>query len=334
MEFEHVPVMLRECLEGLQIDPDGVYVDGTVGGAGHASEIFRRLSPEGRLIGIDRDSEALAAADERLKTLAAALAETRAEHPAFSLVKANYGDLPQVLRELHIPAVNGILLDLGVSSYQIDNPERGFSYMHDVPLDMRMDQAESFTARDLVNGYSEAELTRILRDYGEERFASFIARRIVLARQEKPIGTTGELVEIIQKAIPMKYQKMGGHPAKRSFQAIRIELNHELSILEQCLGSLIECLAPGGRLAVISFHSLEDRIVKNAFRKAEDPCICPKNFPRCVCGAVSRGRVVTRSPILPSEEERESNSRAASAKLRVFERAAESENNGKENKDI
>lgn len=321
MRFEHVPVLLRECLEGLHIQPEGTYVDGTVGGAGHASEIFKRLSPEGRLIGIDRDSEALAAADQVLKSTAAALAETRAEHPSYYLVKANYGDLPRVLKELEILEVNGILLDLGISSYQIDNPERGFSYMQDVPLDMRMDREESFTAADLINSYSEQDLTRVLRDYGEERFASFIARRIVLARREKPIATTGELVSIIQKAIPVKYQKMGGHPAKRSFQAIRIELNQELTTLEQCLGRMIDLLAPGGRLAVISFHSLEDRIVKTAFRQAEDPCICPKNFPRCVCGAVSRGHVITRNPLQPSPEEREANSRAVSAKLRVFERS-------------
>ena len=225
--------------------------------------------------------------------------------------------------ELNIRSLNGILLDLGISSYQIDNPERGFSYQHDAPLDMRMDASESETAADLVNSYSEQELARVLRDYGEERFASFIARRIVLARQDKPIRTTGELVEIIRKAIPMKYQKGGGHPAKRTFQAIRIELNQELSVLEQSLGGLIDLLAPGGRLAVISFHSLEDRIIKTAFRKAEDPCICPKDFPRCVCGAVSKGKVITRNPILPTEEELKNNTRSASAKLRVFEKAAE-----------
>ncbi len=323
MEFTHTPVLLEECLNSLNIAADGVYVDGTVGGAGHAGEIFRRLSPDGMLIGVDRDDEALAAADARLKELAAELEENRGEHPPYTLVKANYADLPQVMKELSIPEANGILLDLGISSYQIDNPERGFSYLKDAPLDMRMDQSESFTAADLVNTYSEAELTRILRDYGEERFASFIARRIVLARQSRKIMTTGELVDIIRRAIPMKYQKIGGgHPAKRSFQAIRIELNHELTTLEGCLDRLIDLLAPGGRLAVISFHSLEDRIVKTAFRKAEDPCICPKDFPRCVCGAVSKGKVISRNPILPSEQELKENSRSASAKLRVFERAA------------
>ena len=321
MDFAHTPVLLQECLDSLNIRPDGVYADGTVGGGGHASEIFRRLSPNGSLIGVDRDSEALAAADAKLSALALSMTEREEEHGSYTLVKANYGDLPQVLQQLNIRAVNGILLDLGISSYQIDNPERGFSYQHDAPLDMRMDREESRTAADIVNGYSEAELTRILRDYGEERFASFIARRIVLARQDRPVATTGELVEIIRRAIPMKYQKGGGHPAKRSFQAIRIELNQELTVLEQSLDSLIDCLAPEGRLAVISFHSLEDRIVKTAFRKAEDPCICPKDFPRCVCGAVSKGRVVTRNPILPGPEELEGNSRSASAKLRVFEKS-------------
>lgn len=321
MEFVHVPVMREECLEGLKIDPAGVYVDGTVGGAGHAGAIYEKLSVRGSLIGIDRDSEALKAADARLRFLAQQAGERTGEHPAFTLVKANYAELPRILKELEINAVNGILLDLGISSYQIDNAERGFSYLHDAPLDMRMDTDESMTAADLVNSYSEAELTRILRDYGEERFASFIARRIVLARQEKPIRTTGELVALIRKAVPAKYLKNGGHPAKRSFQAIRIELNRELSTLETCIGPLIECLAPGGRIAVITFHSLEDRIIKNAFRQAENPCICPKDFPRCVCGAVSRGKVVTKSPILPSEKETTENSRAASAKLRIFERA-------------
>ena len=321
MEFVHTPVLLEECLEGLNIKPDGVYVDGTVGGGGHAGEIFRRLSAEGSLIGIDRDSEALAAADKHLAELAAEMEEKKGEHPSYTLIKANYGDMPQVLAELNIRAADGILLDLGISSYQIDNPERGFSYQHNAPLDMRMDTSEGQTAADLINSYSEQELARVLRDYGEERFASFIARRIVLARQEKPVRTTGELVDIIRKAIPMKYQKGGGHPAKRSFQAIRIELNQELSVLEQSLGNLIELLAPEGRLAVISFHSLEDRIVKNAFRKAEDPCICPKDFPRCVCGAVSKGKVITRNPILPTEEELKNNTRSASAKLRIFEKA-------------
>ena len=321
MEFVHTPVLLEESLKGLNIKPDGVYADGTVGGGGHAGEVFRRLSAEGSLIGIDRDAEALKAADAHLRGIARELEEERGEHPSYTLIKANYGDMPQALAEAGVRAVDGILLDLGVSSYQIDNPERGFSYLHDAPLDMRMDASEDTTAADIVNSYSEQDLARILRDYGEERFASFIARRIVLARQEKPIRTTGELVQIIRRAIPMKYQKNGSHPAKRTFQAIRIELNQELNVLEQSMDQLIDLLLPGGRLAVITFHSLEDRIVKTAFRKAEDPCICPKDFPRCVCGAVSKGKVLTRSPILPTENEVKNNSRSASAKLRVFEKA-------------
>ncbi len=320
MEFSHVPVLLPECLEALAIRPDGIYADGTLGGAGHSSHILQALNGKGRLIGIDRDSEALAAAGKRLADTAEAIRQEKGEAPSFTTVKSNYGDLPQVLRELGISRVDGILLDLGVSSYQLDNPERGFSYMKDAPLDMRMDTEESFTAADLLNSYSEAELVRILRDYGEERFAGLIARRIVIEREIKPLETTGELVRIIEKSIPVKYQKMGGHPAKRTFQAIRIELNRELSVLEQCLSDMIDCLAPGGRMAVITFHSLEDRIVKNAFRTAEEPCICPKNFPVCVCGRVSKGNVISRKPILPSEEECRTNSRAASAKLRVFEK--------------
>ena len=320
MEFVHTPVLLEESLKGLNIKPDGVYADGTVGGGGHAGHILSALGPRGRLLGIDRDGDALKAAGEHLARLAEELQDTKGFHPTCTLIKANFSEIPQLLQERGLGSADGILLDLGVSSYQIDNPERGFSYLHDTPLDMRMDQTQSQTAADIVNGYSESELTRILRDYGEERFASFIARRIVLARQDSPIRQTGQLVEIIRRAIPMKYQKGGGHPAKRSFQAIRIELNQELAVLEQSLEGLIEALSPGGRLCVISFHSLEDRIVKNAFRKAEDPCLCPKDFPRCVCGAVSRGRVVSRNPILPTEEEQERNSRAASAKLRVFEK--------------
>ncbi len=322
MEFVHTPVMLEECLEALNIQPKGLYVDGTLGGGGHAGEILKRLAPAGTLLGTDRDRDALEAARRHLEALARQLDEERGNHGSFRLVKANYSQIPDLIREYSLPAPNGILLDLGVSSFQIDNPERGFSYLKDAPLDMRMDQEESRTARDIVNEYSESELARILRDYGEERFASFIARRIVLARQEKPLETTGQLVEVIRRAIPVKYQKNGGgHPAKRSFQAIRIELNQELTGLEQCLEDLIDTLAPKGRLAVISFHSLEDRIVKNAFRRAEDPCICPRDFPRCVCGAKSRGKVISRNPILPGEEEQESNSRSASAKLRIFEKS-------------
>ncbi|MBR4165332.1 MAG: 16S rRNA (cytosine(1402)-N(4))-methyltransferase RsmH [Lachnospiraceae bacterium] len=319
MEFSHVPVLLDECMEALAIRPSGVYVDGTVGGAGHASHILQQLSSEGLLIGTDRDSDALTAANARLTKTREAMPEGK--RPAFRLVKSNYGELPGVLAELGLSLADGILLDLGVSSYQLDSAERGFSYMKDAPLDMRMDRDESRTAADLLNESSEAELARILRDYGEERFAGLIAKRIVLARQKSPLKTTGELVRIIEQSIPAKYRNTGGHPAKRTFQAVRIALNHELTTLEECLPRIIDVLSPGGRLAVITFHSLEDRIVKNAFRTAEDPCICPKDFPVCVCGRVSRGKAVTRKPILPSEEEMKTNPRSASAKLRVFERA-------------
>ncbi len=320
MEFAHVPVLLDECLSSLAIKPEGIYVDGTVGGAGHSSHILTRLGPGGLLIGTDRDSEALAAAEEKLGHTLDAIQEDA--KPDYRLVKSNYADIPSVLTFLGKDHADGILLDLGVSSYQLDNPERGFSYMKDAPLDMRMDTEESMTAADLLNSVSEAELARILRDYGEERFAGLIAKRIVLARQTEPLRTTGELVRIIEQAIPAKYRNTGGHPAKRTFQAVRIALNHELTTLESCLADLIDVLSPGGRLCVITFHSLEDRIVKNAFKTAEDPCICPKDFPVCVCGRVSKGRVVTRKPILPSEEELSRNSRSASAKLRVFEKAA------------
>ena len=319
MEFSHVPVLLDECLEALAIRPDGIYADGTVGGAGHSSHILQKLSPKGLLIGIDRDSDALEAANARLSGTREAMPE--GERPEFRLVKSNYGDLPAVLSELGIARADGILLDLGVSSYQLDSAERGFSYMKDAPLDMRMDRDESRTAADLLNESSEAELARILRDYGEERFAGLIAKRIVLARQKEPLKTTGELVRIIEQSIPAKYRNTGGHPAKRTFQAVRIALNHELTTLEECLPSIIGALAPGGRLAVITFHSLEDRIVKNAFRTAEDPCICPKDFPKCVCGRKSLGKTVTRKPVTAGEEELRENNRAHSAKLRIFERA-------------
>ncbi len=308
-EFKHISVLAEEVIEGLAIRPDGIYVDGTLGGGGHSSLIAARLTEGGRLIGIDRDEDAIRAAGERLAPFG----------DRVQIVKANYGELTSVLDRLEIPAVDGILLDLGVSSFQLDSAERGFSYMADAPLDMRMDREESLTAKDIVNTYPEAELTRILRDYGEERYAGPIARRIVQAREEKPIETTGELVEILRKAIPMKMQKTGGHPAKRTFQAIRIELNRELTVLDECLDGMIDRLAPGGRFCVITFHSLEDRLVKNHFRRAEDPCICPKNFPVCVCGRKSRGHVVTRKPILPGTEEMEMNPRSKSAKLRIFE---------------
>ena len=308
-EFRHVSVLAEESIEALAIRPQGIYVDGTLGGGGHSSLIAGRLDG-GRLIGIDRDEAAIQAAGERLAPFG----------DRVSICKANYGEIRSVLDGLGIAKVDGILLDLGVSSYQLDTAERGFSYMADAPLDMRMDREESRTAYDIVNGYSVEELTRVLRDYGEEKCAGRIAARIAAVREEKPIETTGELVEVIRQAMPVKMQRTGGHPAKRTFQAIRIELNRELTTLDEVLDTMIECLNPGGRLCVITFHSLEDRIVKNHFRTAEDPCICPKRFPVCVCGRVSRGHVVTRKPILPTEEEMAANSRAKSAKLRVFER--------------
>lgn len=313
MEFKHTSVLLSPSLENLAIRPDGIYVDGTLGGGGHSFHIAERLNAGGRLIGIDRDEDAIRAAGERLAPF----------RNRVTIVKDNYGNIRQVLKNLDIARVDGILLDLGVSSYQLDTAERGFSYMADAPLDMRMDREESRTAWDIVNGYSEQELCRIIRDYGEDRFAKNIAKHIITYRSEKNIETTGELVRIIQGAIPMKVQKTGGHPAKRTFQAIRIELNRELTIIDEVIDSMIDCLKPGGRLCIITFHSLEDRIVKSHFRTAENPCTCPREFPVCVCGRKSKGSVITRKPILPSEEEMEKNPRARSAKLRVFERGTE-----------
>ncbi len=313
MDFEHTPVLLGETIEALRIRPDGIYLDGTLGGAGHSFEIASRLGTDGRLVGIDQDGEALTAAGERLKSFS----------DRVSLVRDNYENFARVLDGLGIGRVDGILLDLGVSSYQIDEPSRGFSYMEDAPLDMRMDTRSSLTARDIVNDYSEAELYRIIRDYGEDSFAKNIAKHIVLARKKAPIETTGELVAIIRSAIPAKVQAKGGHPAKKTFQALRIECNRELAVLENSLDAMIGRLKPGGRIAVITFHSLEDRIVKNKFRENENPCICPPDFPVCVCGRVSRGHVVTRKPVVPTGKEQERNSRAKSAKLRVFERGGE-----------
>ena len=311
MEFKHYSVMLNETIEQLNIRPDGIYVDGTLGGAGHSSEIVKRLTT-GRLIGIDQDADAIAAASERLKDYK----ET--------IVRSNYAQMKEVLHNLGIEKVDGILLDLGVSSFQLDTPERGFTYRsEDAPLDMRMDDRQKLTARDIVNEYSEMELFRIIRDYGEDRFAKNIAKHIVSAREQKPIETTGELNAIIKGAIPMKVQVTGGHPSKRTYQAIRIELNHELDVLRDNLDDMIELLNDGGRCCIITFHSLEDRIVKSAFKKNENPCTCPSNFPVCVCGNKSRGHVVTRKPILPSEKELEENSRSKSAKLRVFERVTD-----------
>ena len=310
MNFRHTSVLLEPSIEQLQIRPNGIYVDGTLGGGGHSYHIAERLTEDGRLIGIDRDEDAICAASKRLEPFA----------DRVTIVKNNYGNIREVLDRLEISQVDGILLDLGVSSYQLDTAERGFSYMADAPLDMRMDREESRTAWDIVNTYSEQELFRVIRDYGEDRFAKNIAKHIVKQREEKPVETTGELVKIIQGAIPMKVQKTGGHPAKRTFQAIRIELNRELTVIDEVIDTMIDALKPGGRLCIITFHSLEDRIVKSRFRTAENPCICPREFPVCVCGRTSKGHIVTRNPILPSETEMEENPRARSAKLRVFEK--------------
>lgn len=313
MEFSHVPVLFRETIEGLNIKEDGIYVDGTLGGAGHAGEVCRHLGSRGLLVGIDQDADAIEAATKRLEEF----------KDRVRIVRGNYEQMPQILQGLGIDAVDGILLDLGVSSYQLDNAERGFTYREDAPLDMRMDQRQEKTAKDIVNGYSESELYRVIRDYGEDRFAKNIAKHIVQARQKKEIETTGELSEIIRAAIPAKIRATGGHPSKRTFQALRIELNRELTVLEDSIDGMIRLLKPEGRLCIITFHSLEDRIVKNRFRTNENPCICPPDFPVCVCGRKPTGKVITRKPILPGEKELEENSRSASAKLRIFERAAE-----------
>ena len=311
MEFVHKSVLLNETIDGLNIQPDGIYVDGTLGGGGHAYEVCRRLGDKGSIVGIDQDAAAIEAAGNRLKDFGEKV----------TIVRSNYCDMKSKLHELGIDKVDGIVLDLGVSSYQLDTAERGFSYREDAPLDMRMDTRQKMTARDIVNDYEEMELYRVIRDYGEDKFAKNIAKHIVAARKVKPIETTGELTEIIRASIPMKYQKKSGHPAKRTFQAIRIELNRELEVLKDSLDDMIDLLNPGGRLCIITFHSLEDRIVKSAFRKNENPCTCPSDFPVCVCGKVSKGSILTRKPILPSEEEMEENSRVKSAKLRIFERS-------------
>ena len=318
MEFVHYSVLLRETIDGLKIQPGGIYVDGTLGGAGHSSQIVRRLGAEGRLVGIDQDREAIAAAKARLEQLQK---EADVSPCRIDVVRSNYEDFAAILDRLDIGQVDGIVLDLGVSSYQLDNAERGFSYREDAPLDMRMDDRQVMTAANIVNEYEEMELYRMIRDYGEDKFARNIAKHIVRARAEKPIDTTFELVEVIKGAIPAKVRATGGHPAKQTFQAIRIELNRELDVLEQSIDSMIDRLNIGGRLCIITFHSLEDRIVKVKFKEAENPCICPPEFPVCVCGRKSKGRVITRKPILPSERELEENSRSKSAKLRIFEKA-------------
>ena len=311
MEFNHYSVLLNETIENLNIKPYGIYVDGTLGGGGHAYQVASRLSEKGRLIGIDQDADAIAAAGERLKEFG----------DKITIIRSNYANMKEELHRIGVEKVDGIVLDLGVSSFQLDTPERGFTYRDEnAPLDMRMDDRQSLTAKDIVNGYSEMDLYRIIRDYGEDKFAKNIAKHIVQERAEKPIETTGELTEIIRASIPMKVQVTGGHPAKRTFQAIRIELNKELEVLQNNLDDMIDLLNPGGRICIITFHSLEDRIVKTNFKRNENPCTCPSDFPVCVCGKKSKGKVVTRKPILPSEEELEVNSRSKSAKLRVFER--------------
>lgn len=310
MDFKHVSVLLDETITGLNIKPDGIYVDGTLGGGGHAYEVLKRLSPKGRLIGIDQDGEALKAAGERLKEF----------ENQVTLVRDNYCEIERVLKDLNIETVDGIVLDIGVSSYQLDNLERGFSYKSDAPLDMRMDTRQGLTAADVVNTYSENELFKIIKEYGEDKFAKNIAKHIVQAREQKPIETTFELNEIIKAAIPAKMRTSGGHPSKRTFQALRIECNRELEVLKESLNGMIHLLNSQGRLCIITFHSLEDRIVKSFFREMENPCTCPPEFPVCVCGKIPYGKVISRKPILPSPEEVEINSRSKSAKLRVFER--------------
>lgn len=310
--FEHKSVLLYETVDSLMIKPDGIYVDGTLGGGGHALEVCRRLGPAGRLIGIDQDADAIGAATDRLK-----------EHKEkVTIIRSNYRNIKTVLAELGIQKVDGIYLDLGVSSYQLDTADRGFTYREDdAPLDMRMDQRREKTAADIVNDYSEMELYRVIRDYGEDKFAKNIAKHIVRAREFGRIETTGRLVEIIKAAIPAKMRAEGGHPAKRTFQAIRIELNEELEVLTESIDTMIDLLTHGGRLSIITFHSLEDRIVKTRFKNNENPCVCPPDFPVCVCGKKSRGKVITRRPIVPADEELTENKRAKSSKLRVFERA-------------
>ena len=310
MEFKHKSVLLYETVDELNIKPDGIYVDGTLGGGGHSYEIAGRLSEGGRLIGIDQDEDAIKAASKRLEPYM----------DRVTIVRNNYCNMDKVLDELGIDKVDGIMLDLGVSSYQLDAADRGFTYNVDTALDMRMDQRQEITAKDIVNEYSEFDLYRIIRDYGEDRFAKNIAKHIVMARKEKPLETTAELSEIIKASIPMKFQAKGGHPAKKTFQAIRIEVNQELTVLKESLDTMIDHLNPGGRICVITFHSLEDRITKIKFRENENPCTCPPDFPVCVCGKVSKGKVITRKPIIPSEEEMTENKRSKSSKLRIFER--------------
>ena len=314
MEFSHTSVLLQETVDSLRVKEDGIYIDCTIGGGGHSFQIAKLLRPDkgAKLIGFDQDESAVAAATDRLKQFSRLL----------TVVHSNYSEIDQVLRDLGINKADGILLDLGVSSYQLDEAGRGFSYMDDAPLDMRMDRRNPVSAYDVVNGYSEEELFRIIRDYGEDRFAKNIAKNIVRKREDSPLRTTFELRDIVEASIPFKLKKTGGHPAKRTFQAIRIEVNQELSVLSNTLDTMIDLLNSGGRISVITFHSLEDRIVKQTFKRNESPCICPPDFPVCVCGRVSKGRVVTKKPIVPTREEMERNPRSKSAKLRVFEKGS------------
>lgn len=310
MEFKHYSVLLQECIDNLNIKPDGIYLDGTLGGGGHSFHIAERLSDEGHLYGVDQDADAIAAASKRLEEFGSRI----------TVIRDNYENAVTRLKELGVTGVDGILLDLGVSSFQLDNADRGFTYKEDVPLDMRMDQRMQLTARDIVNDYSETEIFHIIRDFGEDKFAKNIAKHICIERAKAPIETTGQLNDIIKAAIPARMREKGGHPSKRTYQAIRIALNRELDVLQNSLDGFIDFLNPGGRLCVITFHSLEDRITKNNFKTNEDPCICPPEFPVCTCGRKSKGKVITRKPILPSEEELSQNKRSQSAKLRVFEK--------------
>ena len=310
MEFKHYSVLLKECIDNLNIRPEGIYLDGTLGGGGHSFHIAERLSGSGHLYGIDQDEDAIKAASERLKGFG----------DKVTIIRDNYENAVTRLKNLGVKGVDGILLDLGVSSYQLDNADRGFTYKEDVPLDMRMDQRQTLTARDIVNDYSETEIFHIIRDFGEDKFAKNIAKHICIERQSSPIETTYQLNEIIKAAIPARMREKSGHPSKRTYQAIRIALNRELDVLQNSLDGFIDFLNPGGRLCVITFHSLEDRITKNNFRTNEDPCICPPEFPVCTCGRKSKGRVITRKPILPGEQELSENKRSQSAKLRVFEK--------------
>lgn len=310
MEFNHISILLKETMEYLNLKPEGIYIDGTLGGGGHTYEICKRISDQARVIGIDQDEDAIKAAKDRLKEFGNKI----------TIVQSNYSEIQSVMTQLNIEKADGILLDLGVSSYQLDTIERGFSYKENAPLDMRMDRRQDKTAKDIINQYTEQELYEIIRDYGEDKFAKNIAKHIVRVRKDKPLETTYELVDVIKAAIPMKIRMKTGHPAKKTFQAIRIELNQELTVLKNTLSSMVDLLNDQGRICVITFHSLEDRIVKNCFRLEENPCTCPSSFPICVCGNKPRGKIITRKPILPSEEELMHNSRSKSAKLRVFER--------------